>query len=309
MTSTETKEVNFVQPVRRIMTLSNLVTWNNSQAHHDLVGFILTVNDAVKGKSLHDECYVSETVTKITEMLGTFKNWIKEIPPCEQPQRFGNKSYKVWAEKLLENSQSLIEPMLPENFKGAVVELKTYLEHGFGNSTRIDYGSGHELNFICFLCCLYKLKVLTENDRVAIVNLTFKKYLEVVRDLQVTYRMEPAGSHGVWGLDDYQFVPFIWGSSQLINHPTFFPSALADEKVTEENKDNYMFFGCIAYINTVKSGPFAEHSNSLWGISSVPHWSKVNSGLIKMYKAEVLSKFPIVQHFLFGTLMSFEKAS
>lgn len=37
----------------------------------------------------------------------------------------------------------------------------------------------------------------------------------------------------------------------------------------------------------VKTGPFAEHSNTLWGISSVQEWTKVNSGLIKMYKAEV----------------------
>ena len=42
---------------------------------------------------------------KLIDMLDTLDTWIGEIPPIDQPQRFGNKAFRTWCGKLEEVRQ------------------------------------------------------------------------------------------------------------------------------------------------------------------------------------------------------------
>ncbi|GBP90182.1 hypothetical protein EVAR_57522_1 [Eumeta japonica] len=260
----------FVQPEKAVKTITDMAVWEKSEAYMEYTGFIATLNEAIKGKPLSVDCVISDQVKKVLNLLNHVEKLIEEFPPVEQPQRFGNIAFRDFLTKLKQNSVIWLEEVLDEKMYMAIPEIKIYFEEGFGNGTRIDYGTGHEMSFIMFLCCLYKITALDPKDNVATVFLIFNKYLNIARTLQKTYRMEPAGSHGVWSLDDYQFVPFIWGSSQLIDHPRITPpSKFLEDDVIAKYSDDYMFISCIKYIKDVKTGPFAEHSNQLWSISAV----------------------------------------
>ena len=151
------------------------------------------------------------------------------------------------------------------------------------------------------------------------------RYLELIRHLVLTYTLEPAGSHGVWGLDDHSFIPYVFGSAQygpaispsdqstpvptegsVKSAPS--PSKVTDKETVADYKDMNMYFSAIQFIYDVKRGPFWEHSPVLYDISGIKDgWAKINKGMLKMYAAEVLGKFPVVQHFPFGSLFRWDK--
>ena len=140
-----------------------------------------------------------------------------------------------------------------------------------------------------FLFCVNKIQPFKEDQYPAVVHQVFYDYIFTMRKIQLTYNLEPAGSHGVWGLDDYHFLPFIYGASELIGHEVVAkPSDGMNLKYLEMYADDYMYLNCLKFIRTVKNGvPFSQSSPYLYDISAAESWTKVSGGMIKMYKVEV----------------------
>jgi hypothetical protein len=198
-----------------------------------------------------------------------------------------------------------------------IVELQAYLHHSFGHEIRLDYGTGHECSFYVFLYSLCKIGIFgnipktlaPSHDLMAPVALAItSQYLEVCRGIQTQYMLEPAGSHGVWGLDDYHCIPFYIGACQMQNEAygdrDFTPSSIHNDNLLKSNEGfSMLYFQCIRYIKSLKKGvPFFECSPMLDDISNLNSWSKVSGGLLRLFEGEVLDKKPVVQHFVFGDI-------
>ncbi|KAL1895096.1 Serine/threonine-protein phosphatase 2A activator 1 [Sporothrix stenoceras] len=289
------------------------------------------------------------SVQKLQALLTRIAAIIEEAPPDPGPRRFGNASFRTWHKLLAERIEGgLLEEYIAikghasanktEGGNGddapaqAMDEVKAYFLGGFGSAQRLDYGTGHELSFLAFLGCLWKLGVFADGDpgtdgeavERSLVLGVLEPYLHVVRRLILTYTLEPAGSHGVWGLDDHSFLPYIFGSAQLTRPIAFLgnesmpqegsaprvpkPSDIVKPDVVATQRECNLYFSAVGFINDVKKGPFWEHSPILFDVSGIQDgWGKINKGMIKMFNAEVLSKLPVVQHFVFGSLFSWDE--
>ncbi|KAK7203688.1 Phosphotyrosyl phosphatase activator [Myxozyma melibiosi] len=298
------------RPTSRILTAEDLEVFQSSETYNSLLQFILDLREACTGRPNSFPCAVSKNVEQVLDLLEKIETISKQHPAVEnEKSRFGNPAFRDFYDDL--ETQLFTNNLLTTSLSSSdiqssdgLVDLQTYLLHSFGNRTRIDYGSGHELNFICFLLVLFKLGVFTKDDFPALVLRVFNRYIALMRVLQSVYWLEPAGSHGVWGLDDYHFLPFLFGAAQLSTHKYLRPRSIHDNDVLESYGKEYMYLGAIAFINSVKTASLRWSSPMLDDISGVKTWAKVSEGMVKMYKNEVLGKVPVMQHFLFGKILS-----
>lgn len=331
----------FEEPQKRISDAHSLKNFDLSQAQHDLKTSLMRLVQLVQSKDTPDGVFdISllveqhemdkyppivtsrasvadfqhlQHVQAVLQVFADIRGLVSRVPPVEGPRRYGNLAYRQWYDVLQAELPAILAPLQSlyrhDNFAGLVNEASYYLNNSFGNRERMDFGTGHELNFLAFFTALWKVDILPQaqlsGEEVLII---FGRYYDLVRTVITTYTLEPAGSHGVWGLDDHFHISYILGASQLItktgspvnkNLPAVSPKFINNKSMTFQYSHNF-FFNSVLFVYKVKKSAFYEHSPILYDISSVRTWDKVLSGLLKMYKVEVFNKFPVVQHFYFG---------
>lgn len=171
----------FAVPIKKINEGQDVPAFLTSRAYHDILTFLIQLNTAMfphcmlepNGGSTKVSIWdidsplvsFSATVTRLRHLLDKLGRIIDEVPPDPGPRRFGNASFKRWSEILASQAPALLQLYLPPNILArqsateitARSELESYLLGGFGSPERLDYGTGHELSFLAFLGCIWKL--------------------------------------------------------------------------------------------------------------------------------------------------------
>jgi len=299
---------SFQVPTRRILSPEDHKLFLSSPTYKLIIAFVFELSNSVVDTPISavKDADLSPSVKTIIDILDEAEALVRATPPDDADgSRFGNKVFRDFLDKAKSATPAWHKRLgVTSSSDAAIQEVSTYLSQSFGNRTRIDYGSGHELNFMIWLLCLYQLRIITPSDFKAVVLRVFTRYLMLMRAIQSTYYLEPAGSHGVWGLDDYQFLPFLFGASQLLHHPFITPLAIHQQFTIEEFAHDFMYLGQVDFVNSTKTVKGLRwHSPMLDDISSARSWSKIEGGMKRMFVAEVLGKLPVMQHFLFGSLV------
>ena len=282
-----------------------------SPAYKEILDFIYAIQAELKGMKKSSMPPTSnECLLKFDPLFDKLEEIYNNNPPKKGEARFDDPVFKRFHEELTNKFTDIMNTTIlsPKNMpKNIIIELKTYFLDSFGNQFRLDYGTGHELNFFCMLLILYKSGVYTKKDFPYLIFKILYRYVLFVRKLQVEYMLEPAGARGVWGLDEYQFLPFIFGAAQLIGNKVVTPKSVKDNETLLDYKDENLYLDCVDHIKSVKKGAtFPEYAPILYSITNVKNWEKVASGLVKMYEDDVLKKVVIIQHFYFGSVLLLE---
>ncbi|KAJ8605493.1 hypothetical protein CTAYLR_000010 [Chrysophaeum taylorii] len=263
----------------------------------ELVEFVVALNKSCFGRRTAH----GEISARIASILRGVADKVDDFPARGDNRRFGDAAFRDWHAWLVASSVTLVAPLAGD---AAAAEIALYLSASFGDPQRLDYGTGHETAFVVFLLCLWRCGVLPASEVTdgAVVLVAFEAYSDACRLVQTRYALEPAGSRGVWALDDYQCLLFLFGSSQHCgagNAPAAYVD-LAGLRLLPD--DDTLFAQGLRFAAACKKGaPFFESSPILFALAKKP-WHLVNNHIFDYYDKEVLGNFVVARHLLFGDL-------
>lgn len=166
-------------PAKRINDGEDLSFFFASKAYAEIVTFLLQLNrsmipilDSSNPQNVHawpidsPKIPLSPNVSRIKVMIESLQSLMETAPPETGPRRFGNAAFRTWfaavqhgVPKLLKEALSDVVWTRAQDQDQPVLqkELEAYLVGSFGSAERLDYGTGHELSFLAFLGCIWKL--------------------------------------------------------------------------------------------------------------------------------------------------------
>ena len=164
----------FTKPSKLINEGHDVARFLTSVAYRDIGTFILQLNHALCPRHQPGETLPrlfplvpgsptsTPSIQALQTLLAQIGDLVQQAPPDPGPRRFGNVSFRKWfalVEERLDGMliDGLLGTTLAAGGGAAREEVASYLLGSFGSSQRLDYGTGHELSFIAFLGCLWKL--------------------------------------------------------------------------------------------------------------------------------------------------------
>eukprot|EP00835_Amoeboradix_gromovi_P003750 NODE_260_length_12610_cov_0.413076.p5 type:complete len:224 gc:universal NODE_260_length_12610_cov_0.413076:12419-11748(-) len=173
-------------PTKQIETPQDVDIWIKSKGLGLLLTTLLSLTDLVTDTIIPNE--VDSKIENLSSALDAIDNEIQNFTSDNKisSTRFGDPNVRKFHTWISENSGNLIYDIGPLS-----VEANSYFNESFG-SFRLDFGSGHELNFLAFLCIHYKHNSSKEFGRQLIL-VVYGRYIKLVRKIIVSFNLEPAG--------------------------------------------------------------------------------------------------------------------
>ncbi|KAG6005740.1 hypothetical protein E4U43_000545, partial [Claviceps pusilla] len=176
----------FATPSKRIQEGHHVQQFLTTRAYADICTFILQLNHALCPRTQANSSLppvqfplvagsssATPSIQALQRLLSEIASLVEQAPPDSGPRRFGNISFRKWHALLRDNLDAILlrEAVLRDALSAtgsdgvtAKDEVSSYLLGAFGSPQRLDYGTGHELSFIAFLGCLWKLGVFTDGE-------------------------------------------------------------------------------------------------------------------------------------------------